>query len=170
MGEIEMQKDYRDVLDTFYGTKIKEIMEKRPWDIPILKQDAEINDVIASLRDKHHVWIVESEESEKLVGVITEKDILGIFAHPEGFGYKPSPKAIPSLYHGTAGNAESVMTKKVITCNLEATIKDVVTTMTKYDVRRLPVIDENKKVLGEVTLMDLINKFMSIAYRHGKRV
>jgi len=165
-----MQKDYREVLGTFYETKIKEIMEKRPWDIPHLKQDAEINDVIASLRDKHHVWIVESEESEKLVGVITEKDVLGIFAHPENFGYKPSPKAIPSLYHGTAGNAESVMTKKVITCNLEATVKDVVTTMTKYDVRRLPVIDENEKILGEVTLMDLINKFMSIAYQYGKRV
>jgi len=165
-----MQKDYRDVLDTFYGTKIKEIMEKRLWNIPILKQDAEINDVIASLRDKHHVWVVESEESEKLVGVITEKDILGIFAHPEEFGYKPSPKAIPSLYHGTAGNAESAMTKKVITCNLEVTVKDVVTTMTKYDVRRLPVIDENEKVLGEITLMDLINMFMSIAYQYGKRV
>ena len=165
-----MQEDYREVLNKFYETKIKEVMEKRLRNIPLLEQDAEINDVIASLCDKHHVWIVESEESEKLVGVITEKDILGIFAHPEGFGYKPSPKAIPSLYHGTAGNAESAMTKKVITCNLEATVKDVVTTMTKYDVRRLPVIDENKKILGEVTLMDLINKFMSIAYRYGKRV
>lgn len=165
-----MQKDYREVLGKFYETKIKEIMEKRPWDIPILKQDAEINDVIASLRDKHHVWIVECEESEKLVGVITEKDVLSILAHPEEFGYKPSPKAIPSLYHGTAGNAESVMTKKVITCNLEATVKDVVTTMTKYDVRRLPVIDENEKVLGEITLMELINMFMRIAYQYGKRV
>lgn len=165
-----MQKDYREVLGKFYETKIKEIMEKRPWDIPILKQDAEINDVIASLRDKHHVWIVENEESEKLVGVITEKDILSILAHPEEFGYKPSSKAIPSLYHGTAGNAESVMTKKVVTCNLEATVKDVVTTMTKYDVRRLPVIDENEKVLGEITLMELINMFMRIAYQYRKRV
>ena len=165
-----MQKDYREVLGKFYETKIKEIMEKRPWDIPILKQDAEIKDVIASLRDKHHVWIVDGEVSERLVGVITEKDILGIFAHPEVFGYKPSPKAIPSLYHGTAGNAESVMTKKVITCNLDATVKDVVTTMTKYDVRRLPVIDENEKVLGEITLMELINMFMRIAYQYGMRV
>ena len=164
-----MQEDYREVLDKFYETKIKEVMEKRLWNLPILEQDTEIKDVIASLRDKHHVWIVDVD-SEKLVGVITEKDVLGILAHPKEFGYKPSPKATPSLYHGTAGDAESVMIKKVVTCNPESTIKDVITTMTKYNVRRLPVIDENRKIVGGVTLMDLINRFMSIVYWHGKRV
>jgi CBS domain-containing protein len=164
-----MQEDYREVLDEFYATMIKEVMEKRLSNIPLLEQDTEIKDVIASLRDKHHVWIIDVD-SEELVGVITEKDVLGILAHPEDFGYKSSPKATPSLYHGTAGDAESVMIKKVITCNPEATIKDAITTMTKYNVRRLPVIDENKKILGEVTLMDLINQFMSIVYWHGKRV
>ena len=50
---------------------------------------------------------------------------------------------------------EDVMTKRLITCGPDSTIIDVVKLMKNKRLRRIPVVDESKKLIGIVTNFDL---------------
>ncbi|VUT25460.1 MAG: CBS domain protein [Candidatus Methanolliviera sp. GoM_asphalt] len=162
-----MPEDYRELLDKFYEKKIDEIMEKRIWVIPIIERDAGIEDVIAQVSAKDHVWIVEDKNSRKLVGVITEKDFLDMLEHPKMLTYEPTSKMTRSLYHGTVDTAESIMTKKPIACDSGSTVENAITTMIKYNIRRL-VVTEDGDIIGEISLKDLIGTFASIVYQYRR--
>ncbi len=60
----------------FYELKVEKIMQKR--DVPLIEKDALIDRVLDILSKKTHVWVTEGKESKKIVGVITEHDILSI--------------------------------------------------------------------------------------------
>jgi len=158
-----MPEDYRELLDKFYEKKIDRVMEKRLWVIPIIERDARIEQVIALVSVKDHVWVVEGKGSKKLVGVITEKDFLDMLEHPKMLAYEPTSKMTRSLYHGTVDTAESIMTKKPIACDSGSTVENAITTMIKYNIRRLAVTDD-RDIIGEVSLQDLIGTFASIAH------
>ncbi len=162
-----MPEDYRELLDKFYEKKIDEVMEKRIWVIPIIERDAGIEHVIAQVSTKDHVWIVEDKNSRKLVGVITEKDFLDMLEHPKMLTYEPTSKMTRSLYHGTVDTAESIMTKKPVACNSESTVESTITTMIKYNIRRLAVTEDGD-ITGEISLKDLIGTFASIVYRYRR--
>jgi acetoin utilization protein AcuB len=162
-----MSRDYRELLNKFYEKKIDKVMEKRLWDVPIIERDARIEEAIALVFIKDHVWIVEGGGSRKLVGVITEKDFLDMLEHPKTLTYKPSSKTTRSLYHGTAETAESIMTKRPITCSPESTVENAVTMMIRYNIRRIAVTD-NGDIIGEVSLKDLIGMFTSIGYQYRR--
>jgi len=162
-----MPEDYRELLDTFYEKKIDEIMEKRLWVIPIIEQEAGVEPVVALVSVKDHVWVVEGKGSRKLVGVITEKDFLDMLKHPKMLPYEPTSKMTRSLYHGTVDTAESIMTKRPVACDSGSTVENAITTMIKYNIRRLAVTD-NGYIIGEISLKDLIGTFASIVYRYKR--
>ena len=162
-----MSKDYRELLDKFYEERIDRVMEKRLWVIPIIERGAGIEQVIALVSVKDHVWVVEGKGSRKLVGVITEKDFLDMLEHPKMLPYEPTSKMTKSLYHGTVDTAESIMTKRPVACDSGSTVENAITTMIKYNIRRLAVTGDGD-IIGEVSLKDLIGTFASIVYRYKR--
>ena len=67
------------ILD-FYEIPAEDIMSEGIWDLPLIEKDASIDCVLSILTESDHVWVVESKGSKKLVGIITEHDILDIFS------------------------------------------------------------------------------------------
>ena len=53
-------------------------------------------------------------------------------------------------------HVNEIMSTPLITVRADKTVGDAATMMVKYRVRRLPVIDEKKKVIGIVTVRDLL--------------
>jgi CBS domain-containing protein len=49
-----------------------------------------------------------------------------------------------------------IMTKKVITIGPDADISDAAQLMDTHDIKRLPVVDDNSKMIGIVTRGDII--------------
>jgi len=72
---------------------------------------------------------------------------------------------VSSIKHGTAKTAEDVMCQKVICCNPDDKIVDALTKMMKYKMRRLPVVVD-KKLVGELTLHQLIRKYYAATQYH----
>lgn len=65
---------------------------------------------------------------------------------------------------------EDVMTKGIITCHKNDSIKDVALIMKKYDIGFLPIIDNNK-IIGTVTDRDLIiNEFNDIINKQNELI
>lgn len=92
-------------------------------------------------RDCGFVPVVE-EAAGKLVGVITDRDICVATATKHR-----SPDAI---------RVEEVMTKETFTCAPGDTIRAAAHRMAESQVRRLPVVDRQRRLLGVLTLNDLV--------------
>ncbi|MBC7332989.1 MAG: CBS domain-containing protein [Actinobacteria bacterium] len=60
--------------------------------------------------------------------------------------------------------AKHIMTKKVITIGKDATVKELSELLIKNKISGVPVVDDNKKVIGMITEADIIKKESSLPY------
>ena len=135
----------------FYNLKIKGIMDKRLWDLPLIEENTGIDFVLLILVGRSHVWVLKDMESKELVGVITEHDAL-VLLTPENLK-SDKPKNIKK--------AKDIMTTKLIICTPDEKIYDVIRKMVTHGIRRLPVL-KDKKLVGEINLHHLIEKYYSM--------
>lgn len=97
----------------------------------------------ARLMEDHDVGslpVIESEESRRLVGVVTDRDLaLRVLARGE------SPEV----------QVREVMSGNIHSCRLDDSLDDLENAMASHQVRRIPIVDENNRVLGMVAQADL---------------
>ncbi len=157
--------DHRDlqyVLKNFYRVPVEHIMTKDLWNMPMLPKDASIEEVLSIMSARRHVWIMEKKGSTKVVGVITEKDLLNIMAPKRIQPYVIGGIDLSSLLLGNVKSAEDLMCKKLIVAHPKDKIEDVLDKMRSYRLRRLPVIDEHGNLIGEITIKSLIIQFRKV--------
>lgn len=77
---------------------------------------------------------------QQLVGIVTDRDIA-----IRGIGKGCGPETA----------VMEVMSREVRFCTAEQEAAEVLETMSDYQVRRLPVVDKNRKLVGIVSLTDL---------------
>ncbi|KYK19944.1 transcriptional regulator [Thermoplasmatales archaeon SG8-52-4] len=155
----------KKLVPDFYKLKVSQLMDKRVWDLPIVEKKEDIHTILNILGARNHIWVVYDKDSNELVGVITEHDVLSILAPKEFSTYVFGMPDIRSIQHGTATTAEDVMHRKVIYCKPEDKIVDVLETMKNHGLRRLAVL-EDKKIIGELTLHQLIRKYYNATQYH----
>jgi CBS domain-containing protein len=99
-------------------------------------------DAVAKLMVQHdcgEIPVVDS--TEQVVGVVTDRDIVCRVV-AEG----KNPSAYP---------AEHCMTSRVVTVPEDAQLSDVLATMEKHQVRRVPVVDERGGCVGMISQADV---------------
>jgi len=96
---------------------------------------------IAKLLKKNDIGAVPVQENDKLVGIITDRDlVLRVTAE----GRDPEKTS-----------AKEVMSQNVIYCETHQTVEDAIHLMDQKKIRRLPVMDESKQVVGMLTVGDI---------------
>lgn len=150
--------DHTQIVRDFHQLSVRELMENT-WDTPFIEKNADITNVFAVLSGKNHVWVVESNETMKLVGVITEHDGLILLLPAYVSTHAFSRPDLRSLQYGLIKTAEDIMSKNPIIASCEEKVKDILERMKHYKVRRLAVVNENGILLGEITLHQLIYKY-----------
>jgi len=153
------------LIPEFYELKVRQIMDKREWDLPIVEKNEEVSNILNILGGRNHIWVVNDKQKKELVGVITEHDALSILAPKEFSSYVFGMPDIRSIQHGTVKTAEDIMHNKVISCEPDDKIVNVLDKMTIHGLRRLPVL-ENNKIIGEITLHQLIRKYYNATQYH----
>jgi CBS domain-containing protein len=160
-----MSKENKRLTSEFYELKVEQVIDKKIWDIPLIKKEESISHILSILDGKSHVWVVNNMEEKKLVGVITRHDVLNILAPPRThYDVFSLPK---SHHHGTAGRAEDVMTRNPIISKPDEKIVDVLQKMIRHRTRRLPVINDEGKIGGEITLRHLIHIYYKAMQYHS---
>jgi CBS domain-containing protein len=96
---------------------------------------------VAALMDKHNVGTVVIVQDQKAVGILTDRD-LALALGSRGV----SPQA----------PVEDVMTKSVTTIDYNKGILEATWYMQGYELRRLPIVDGEGRVIGLVTMDDLL--------------
>lgn len=118
-------------------TVVKDIITKKPQYVSP-KTSAE---EIARAMKEHNCGFMPVAENDKLIGVITDRDIV-LRCTAEG--------KIPAQTL-----ACDIMTPRVLYCFDENTLEDIALNMGENQVRRLPVVDKDKKLVGIVSLGDI---------------
>ena len=149
----EAKKSLRD----FYALTANEIRARKLWELPRVEQDASIDRVLDLLLESDHVWVVEKTGSTKVVGIITEHDILHIFSPEKKVSFFGSPTK-QTLHYESFENAAHLMSRKPVVCDPTETVEDVVKKMVFHRIRRISVV-EHDELKGEITLHHLIKEF-----------
>jgi predicted transcriptional regulator len=153
------------LIPDFYNLTVSQVMDRRVWDLPLIDESDDIHTVLNILGARNHIWVIENKELKKIVGVITEHDVLSVLAPKNPPSYVFGMPDIKSIHHGTANTASDIMCHRLITCHKDEKIVDVLQKMTKYRLRRFPVV-ENDIIIGELTLNQLIRKYYDATQYH----
>ena len=81
------------------------------------------------------------DTSDRPIGVITDRDIV--------------TRAVAEGKNPTGHTVESVMTRSVVTVRADAPLDEVVATMERHQIRRVPVVDEGGCCTGIISQADL---------------
>ena len=96
---------------------------------------------VAKMMGKDDIGAVPIGKNDKLVGMVTDRDIaLRVVAE----GRDPAKTT-----------AEDIMTKGIIFCRTAETVEDAIHLMDQKKIRRLPVIDDKKRLVGMLSLGDV---------------
>ena len=156
-----MDEKIRHILEKMYDMHVKDFMDPRAWDMPLLEKDDPVSHAFFMLRSNNHAWVVESEKSMKLVGVVERTDLLRAMLPPDAltYSYGSVKMQVKNIFMMKDARVEDVMTSKLITAGPTMRVRDVMIKMKKYEIERLPVIDRKGILIGEITLKSLIIHF-----------
>lgn len=116
--------------------KVREAMTS---DVRMVRPEQTIQDA-AHLMAELDIGCLPVEDSDRLVGMITDRDI-AVRAIAEG--------------RGPQTTIREVMSAEVKYCYDDQSVDDVTRNMADIRVRRLPVVDRNKRLVGILSLGDL---------------
>jgi CBS domain-containing protein len=117
--------------------KIRDVMTR---DVTTVPPDAPLTDVARIMRDED-IGSVPVAQGSELLGMVTDRDIV-IRGLADGDG----------IDRRTAGE---VMTAGVQCCHEDQNVGDVLKDMGDQQIRRLPVVDAEQKLIGIVSIGDL---------------
>jgi|SRR6185312_15554262 CBS domain-containing protein len=119
------------------GTKVREVMTDRPRCVTL---DTPISEA-ASLMESENIGSLPVLEGEELAGMITDRDIV-VRAVAKG----KDPRGMP---------VREVVSRELVTVYAEEDLSDALTKMASEQVRRLPVVDEDNRLVGILAQADV---------------
>jgi CBS domain-containing protein len=116
--------------------KVKDVMSR---DVRVGNPGQSVREAAKLMADMD-IGALPVAENDRLVGMITDRDIV-----------------VRAVAHGRGGDATiaDVMTREVLYCFDDEELDDVARNMGDVQVRRLPVVSRDKRLVGIVSLGDL---------------
>ena len=124
--------------------KIKDVIEYKGKTVYRTTSNTKLLAAIDSL-NYYHIGALLDMDGLKLIGIVTERDILQALGK-----YKDGILKL---------NVADIMTTSLITCNAADSIQSVLEKMTHHHIRHLPVF-EAKKLVGIVSIGDMVHALM----------
>lgn len=120
--------------------RVKDVMHKGvTWVAP----DTPIGDVAKKMRDED-IGAIPVGENDRLIGMVTDRDI--------------ACRGLANGRNASKVTARDVMSKPIFYCRTEDDLDAAVQVMERKSVRRLPVINEKKRMVGILSLGDVSGK------------
>ena len=120
--------------------KVSQVMTPDP--ACCLPQDSvDIAARLMRIQDVGMIPVVEGENVPKLVGVLTDRDLAIMVVAP---GREPRKTKV-----------SEVMTKKVVACDENDSLKEALDSMKSHQIRRIPVLSKANGVVGVVSQSDI---------------
>lgn len=142
---------------------VAEVMTPSPITV---KPETPLKEAIALLVEHKISGMPVVSEKGELVGVLSESDLMwqetGVEPPPyimilDSIIYLQNPSRYEKEIHKALGQTVAdVMSEKPITINSTETVKQAAQLLHQKQIRRLPVVNEEKEVIGIITQGDII--------------
>ncbi len=138
-----------------------------------VKPDTDIR-VAADLLTRHRIsGMPVVDDEDRVIGVIGEADILAMAGLKREHGFKDILRHMlgePVPVRKRSGNTVGeVMSSPPITARPDDDIKDIATILDERRIKRLPVVDEEGKLIGVISRADIIRIMGRDAHAAQKR-
>jgi CBS domain-containing protein len=117
--------------------QIREVMTPQ---VTTVRPDAPLVEIAKIMREED-IGAVPVTENEQLLGMVTDRDIV--------------VRALVEGHDGLDRTAADVMSPDVRSCTTDDDVEEVLRDMGNRQVRRLPVVDDDQRLVGIVSLGDL---------------
>jgi CBS domain-containing protein len=97
--------------------------------------------VLANIMREQDIGAIPIGENDQLIGMVTDRDV--------------TVRAVADGTDVSALTAKDVMTKGIVWCRDADDVTHAANVMQSKQIRRLPVIDKNKRMVGILSLGDL---------------
>jgi CBS domain-containing protein len=121
--------------------KAQDIMSRNPT---CVTPDTTLVDAARLMKDENIgvIPVVESENSRRLVGVLTDRDI--------------AVRAVAEGRDGVTTSVGHIMTSDVRTSSTTDSVNDVMELMGREQVRRIPIVDDRGALVGIISQADIV--------------
>ena len=90
------------------------------------------------------VPVIENEQSRNLVGIVTDRDL--------------ALKIVAEGRPATSTKVDEVMTREIVTCRATDDVQKALDAMSKNQLRRIPVVDDDLKIVGIIAQADVATR------------
>ena len=113
-------------------------------DVCFVKPDCNVYDAARIMNENHIGCIPVVNDDKSLVGVLTDRDIV--------------LRTVACDKNAKQTPVSEIMTTNVCTCGCESDVQQAQNLLSKNQIRRIPVVDSQNKIVGILTLGDLVNQ------------
>ncbi|OLE50805.1 MAG: hypothetical protein AUG51_26325 [Acidobacteria bacterium 13_1_20CM_3_53_8] len=123
--------------------KCSEIMTKDP--VCCLSSDT-VNKAAQLMKTENvgPIPVVADEESKRLIGIVTDRDL--------------ALKVVAEAKDAKSTMVDDVMTTGVVACRADDNLQNALKAMEEHQVRRIPIIDDNDRVIGIIAQADIATR------------
>jgi CBS-domain-containing membrane protein len=133
-----------------------------------VRENTPFKDLVRIMHEHRVSGVPVLDAQDLLTGIVTEADLL----RAEGDTTRPrlrraflewfiDPARLSAIEkRADGGLAADVMTRDVITVTPQTQVPDAIRTLLRAEVKRLPVVDAQRRILGIVSRRDLLSPFL----------
>jgi CBS domain-containing protein len=163
--EYHQQSDEVEAVAPRQGASIGDLMNK---EVPAVLADARLEEIVRALESSYQRRVVVVDDARRVLGIITDGDLLrrsryaqdpGLLRRLRSLVTRHKEQMVTLPYAGeTAGQ---LMTLPVITIKLDTPLSEVLSLMLRYQIKRLPVVDDEGKLQGLLGRNSLLNGLLA---------
>ena len=117
--------------------KIKDVMTQ---DVRFVTPETPLSEIARQMRDED-IGVVPVVENDRMIGMVTDRDIV--------------VRVVAEDKDVRSATARDAMSPQVLYCFEDQSVEEVLENMAENQVRRLPVVNREKRLVGFVSLGDL---------------
>jgi CBS domain-containing protein len=158
-----------DDLKKIFAVALKHAKERLAATIPVrevmtpkviaVRADAPVRDVVALLSENRISGLPVVDQENRVIGMVTEADILAMAGIKREQTFKEIVRRIlgePASRPKAGNKAGEIMTTPATTTGPEVDIRVVARTLDEKRIKRLPVEDEENRLIGIISRADIV--------------
>ena len=121
--------------------RIREILHSKGSDVVVIAPESSVHDLVVLLKEHNLGAVIVSTDGNTMAGIVSERDVVRRLA--------TDPDVL-------AATVADVMTDVVHTCHPHDSVESLMSTMTDHRIRHLPVLDDDGRLSGIVSIGDVV--------------
>lgn len=127
---------------------VKDILEKKGRDVYFVQVDTIVGDALQVMNKNNIGALMVMDDRRDIHGIVSERDVMRTCNRIQGNCREMAVRQIMTPR------------EKLIVAHDEDDINDLMGTMTQNHIRHLPVVDQQKKVVGVISIGDIIKAML----------